>query len=100
MGDKIKFTFKVDGIGPHYDAIKIDNYIQTSVPQFAIYAENGTGKTFFTRMFALAENGTTLLDNKRLISIGKNKGNFLFSIKDDSIDYERLLRKKQEADGV
>lgn len=88
MGDKIKFTFNVDGIGPHYDATKIDNYIQTSAPQFAIYAENGTGKTFFTRMFALAENGTTLLDNERLISIGKNKGNFLFSIKDDSIDYE------------
>ena len=87
MGKDIKFSFSLDGIGPHYDKNKIDDSFNSSAPRLAIYAENGTGKTFFTRMFALSENGANIEDNNRLISIDKKTGTFKFSIKSPDIEY-------------
>lgn len=87
MGKEIKFSFISDGIGPHYDENKINASINASAPKIAIYAENGTGKTFFSRMFALSEKDVTLEDYNRLISINKKSGEFKFAIESPDIDY-------------
>ena len=87
MGKEIKFSFISDGIGPHYDENKINASINASAPKIAIYAENGTGKTFFSRMFALSEKDVTLEDYNRLISIDKKSGEFKFAIGSPDIDY-------------
>lgn len=88
MSNKINFSFNVDGIGPHYSENKVSDSLCASAPHIAIYAENGTGKTFFARMFALAEKGVSTEDIDRLISIGKTKGEFCFSIKNSNVDYD------------
>ena len=87
MGKDIKFSFMANGVGPHYDQNKINANINASAPTIAIYAENGTGKTFFTRMFALSEKGTAEEDNDRLLSIDNKSGQFKFTMNSSNIDY-------------
>lgn len=95
MGKDIKFSFVADGIGPHYDKNKINDSMNASAPTIAIYAENGTGKTFFTRMFALSEKGTSKEDNGRLLSIDNKTGEFKFAIKSSNIDYTYSVALEQ-----
>lgn len=81
------FSFKANGIGPHFDRQQINSTpFSNSSVKIAIYAQNGMGKTFFSRMFALSEN-TNLLsveDTEHLLSIDKNNGEFNFTIKDSN----------------
>lgn len=79
---KIEVSFLADGIGPHYGDNKItNNRFTTGGMNIAVYAENGTGKTFFSRMFALSENDTSVTDTERLLSIGRTNGEFVFTLK-------------------
>lgn len=85
MAKNIRLTFDADGIGPHYNGNKINNSQHaTGALKIAIYAENGTGKTFFSRMFALNEKPLkTDEDTERLLSLGENRGFFKFAIKNN-----------------
>ena len=64
--------------------------INTSALQFAIYANNGEGKTFLSNIFRLFENNPSYLQDKqgniltdRFISFDKNTCEFQFSISDN-----------------
>ena len=98
MAKNIGLTFDADGIGPHYNGNKINNSQHaTGALKIAIYAENGTGKTFFSRMFALSEKPLkTVEDTERLLSLGENRGFFKFTIKNSGTpihEYNVQLQK-------
>lgn len=79
----IEVSFVANGIGPHYGDNRLtNNKFSTGALNIAIYAENGTGKTFLSRMFALSENDTTITDTERLLSIGSDNGKFVFAVKE------------------
>ena len=92
MSKNIEISFSVDGIGPHYGQKKISNSkFATSALNIALYAENGTGKTFISRMFALSENDKSEIDTARILSIGSNNGEFVFAVKNK--DTNTLVHK-------
>ncbi len=79
----IEVSFVANGIGPHYGDNRLtNNKFSTGALNIAIYAENGTGKTFLSRIFALSENDTTITDTERLLSIGSDNGKFVFAVKE------------------
>lgn len=85
MTDKqLQYDIKVDGIGPHCDTKKISfRKTFSNNLKIAIYAENGTGKTFISRMFALQGRTLGTKDTERLLSLDKSSGEFSFGLKDD-----------------
>lgn len=100
MSKDICLIFNANGIGPHYDDNSINNsQYSTSAIKVAIYAENGIGKTFFSRMFALSQKSLkTVEDTERLLSLGKNHGDFKFIVKKSGTplhEYRVQLQKGQ-----
>lgn len=97
MSKNLEICISADGIGPHFDNNRIqNNKFNTGGLTAAIYAENGTGKTFFSRMFALCENSVSAQDAERLLSIGKTSGEFTFEIKDSGITNHKYSVKIKE----
>ena len=63
--------------------------INSSSLKIGVFANNGSGKTFISRLFRLTEDKNVLsldVDGKsptdKIISLGKNSGNFAFSVTD------------------
>lgn len=85
--DSKELSFIINGIGPHYayNMINSKNYAKSAI-NIAIYAENGKGKTFISRCFALDESKDDLSieDTDRLLSLGRTNGEFSFSIKEEN----------------
>jgi hypothetical protein len=86
MSDKIKSNLICENIAPIED---LKREIQSSTLKFGVFANNGSGKTFISRLFGLTgcktelkidENGVSPTD--RLISLGRNKAKFSFSVID------------------
>ena len=83
MSNKNVVSFSANGIGPHFDSTQIHECsFSVSGLLLAVYAENGTGKTFFSRMFALSNEQKTQGSSDSFISIGKSHGEFEFKIKE------------------
>ncbi|MDA3886777.1 MAG: hypothetical protein PF638_14395, partial [Candidatus Delongbacteria bacterium] len=86
MSKDIKTTIKCKNLAP---IVNLDKEIMSSSLKFAIYANNGEGKTFISNMFRLTENkkGDILNDNKLLtdkfISFGKSSSEFSFKISEN-----------------
>ena len=80
---KITLALNINNIGPHCNLNFSEN---TSSLKTAIYANNGSGKTFLSRMFRLAEDSDENKLNKvnKLISFTKSNGSFEFKIINDN----------------
>lgn len=68
---KKRLTLKINNIGPNKDIVyetKLDKL------KLALFANNGTGKTFISRSFRLFENLD--YDIKSLLTFGENQGEF------------------------
>ncbi len=76
MAKNISVTFKANSIGPHKN---LDSSLKFSSLKIAVFANNGTGKTFLSRMFRLVENSEVEHINK-VLSINKTAGDFSFQI--------------------
>jgi wobble nucleotide-excising tRNase len=83
---KIKTTIKCQNIAPLEN---LDKEIQSSSLKIAVFANNGSGKTFISRLFRILEKQKALLLNDDgtsptdiLLSFGKTTGNFSFKITD------------------
>ncbi len=89
MSNNFNYVFSIDGLGPHYDKNKIHgNNFSSSSMNIAIYAENGKGKTFISRAFALNEKERlSIADSENLLSLGKTNGNFSFNIKHNDVQW-------------
>lgn len=73
---ELTIGLKIENIGPH---TKIDFTGKTSSLKTAIYANNGSGKTFISRLFRLIENPINQNSDK-LLSFTKNQGKMKFEI--------------------
>lgn len=86
---KIKLNFNVQNIGPH-DKLSCNKDISSL--KIGIYASNGMGKTFLSRMFRLTSDDFefNIEQINRYISLSKNKGEFNLKINHGS-DPARIL---------
>ncbi|NOZ47046.1 MAG: AAA family ATPase [Chlorobi bacterium] len=83
---KIKTEFNCQNIAP-IESLKKE--ISSSSLKFGVFANNGSGKTFISRMFRLTENSKEIsLDEEgnsptdKLITLGQTSGKFSFKITD------------------
>jgi wobble nucleotide-excising tRNase len=83
---KIKTIIKCQNIAPLEN---LDKEIQSSSLKIAVFANNGSGKTFISRLFRILENQKPLelqVDDTsptdKLLSFGKTNGSFSFEITD------------------
>ena len=89
MAKKIKVRLKCTNIAP---LVSLDNEFENNSLKFGFFANNGSGKTFISRMFSLLEqpvesldaNSPNKLDTDRLITLGKTTASFSFKITDDA----------------
>ena len=84
--DKIKTLLKCQNIAPIEN---LTREIRSGSLKIGVFANNGSGKTFISRLFRLTENNAKLeLDGEeksptdKLLTFGKTSGNFSFSITD------------------
>lgn len=99
---KIKTEINCQNIAPIKSLNKV---ISSSSLKFGVFANNGSGKTFISRIFRLTEKSEELkLDEEgnsptdKLITLGENSGNFNFKITDKqgnvSEQFDISLNKK------
>lgn len=86
MSGKITTEFHCQNIAP---IEKLDRIIKSNSLKFGVFANNGSGKTFISRVFRLTEKADDIvLDEEgncstdKLISLGKERGYFNFKITD------------------
>ncbi len=86
MPRDINMKINIDGIGPHFGYKKIVFSENMATINSGIYASNGVGKTFISRMLRLVSKNYTPSAgiSKKLLSIDKQTGKFEFSITDSS----------------
>lgn len=99
---KIKIELGFNNIAP---LVELNERIEADSIKYGIYANNGSGKTFMSRMFRLTEkdikleideNGKSTTDN--YITRGESEGEFKLAISDETgtkEEFEILLRKHQ-----
>lgn len=104
---KIKTEISCQNIAP----IKgLNKEISSSSLKFGVFANNGSGKTFISRMFRLTEKSEELeLDEEgysptdKLITLGENYGNFNFKITDkqgNTSEQFGISLKKQDTPNI
>lgn len=78
MSKKIIYrtSIKATNIGPHKN---LSSTLDLSKKKVAVFANNGSGKTFLSRMFRLISEPSAEKVNK-ILAIGERKGDFLFQI--------------------
>jgi wobble nucleotide-excising tRNase len=91
-GEKIKTNIQCQNIAPIENLTRL---ISSNSLKMGVFANNGSGKTFISRLFRLTENNSELLlendicPTDKLITIGKSNSSFSFSIIDkDGITQE------------
>ncbi len=84
---KIKVKLKCENIAP---LESLDNEFENYSLKIGVFANNGCGKTFISRMFRLLERNTEVSDSTttpntdRLITLGKKSASFGFRVTDDA----------------
>lgn len=85
-GSQIKTFIQCENIAP---LVNLNKEITSSSLKFGIFANNGSGKTFLSRLFRLTEAGKKLEINEdgicptdKLITLGKNVAKFHFKVVD------------------
>ena len=91
-GEQIKTNIQCQNIAPIENLTRL---ISSNSLKMGVFANNGSGKTFISRLFRLTENNSELLlendisPTDKLITIGKSNSSFSFSIIDkDGITQE------------
>ena len=84
---KFKVSLKIENIGPHFGANVINEIKEVDSNKAIFYAVNGTGKSFISRSFRLAEILPHYLCDD-LLTLGKNMASFTFAILTDMCSKE------------
>lgn len=99
MAKNITTEIKAENIGPH---LAINDLYPMSQLKLGVFANNGSGKTFISRVFRLLNNNETEKVNK-ILTINKTKGDFNLKIseqKEETTIHKKLsikLNKDKEA---
>ena len=83
---KITTTLKANNIGPHSN---LASKLFFNSLKIGVFAGNGKGKTFISRMFRLVENPDIEKANK-VLSINTKTGFFSFQIDEKKDNYNRF----------
>lgn len=91
----INMRMVLNNIGPHNN-VNFQRTIKSI--NIGIYANNGAGKTYISRMFRLANNKDADESYNKYISIGETNGDFFIEFKNsnDPINSNRVLAVKLE----
>lgn len=90
---KFTVSLKIENIGPHFGTNIINETKEVESNKAIFYAANGTGKSFISRSFRLAELPPHLCDD--LLTLGQSTAKFTFAIttnldnKEVSVNLER-----------
>lgn len=85
---ELNISLNIDNIGPHK---KINFTEKTTSLKMGIYANNGSGKTFISKLFRLIEESNIEKSNK-LLSFGKNQGKMKFEISSVKKDKTPIIK--------
>lgn len=89
MASKIRFRIQARNVGPH---INLDNSFDTSSLQLGLFANNGSGKTFISRLFRLISKASlSIMDTDKLLRLNESEGSFRFSVTDISNNKNNLV---------
>lgn len=83
---KFTINLKIDNIGPHSGQKQITFSHEVDSNKAIFYATNGTGKSFISRAFRVAENVSANNTTNDLLTLGMSKGALDFKIISDSIE--------------
>ena len=86
MGKKLKVTFNAQNIGPHKN---LNNTLEFSSLKIGVFANNGSGKTFLSRMFRMV-NESNINDSNKALSMGTTTGSFSFQIEEKDESTQQL----------
>lgn len=78
---KFTVSLKIENIGPHFGINLINETKEVESNKAIFYAVNGTGKSFISRSFRLAELSPHLCDD--LLTLGQSTAKFTFAITTD-----------------
>ena len=78
---KFTVSLKIENIGPHFGTNIINETKEVESNKAIFYAVNGTGKSFISRSFRLAELPPHLCDD--LLTLGQSTAKFTFAITTD-----------------
>lgn len=78
---KFTVSLKIENIGPHFGTNNINEIKKVESNKAIFYAVNGTGKSFISRSFRLAELPPHLCDD--LLTLGQSTAKFTFAITTD-----------------
>ena len=85
----LSFRIHIEDIGPYYEQNRINRLIDVNNLHIAVFASNGTGKTFISRLFELSNEKSLLAQepatSNRLITKGRNSGNFEFTVNNKTL---------------
>ena len=80
MPNRIRLEIKAQNIGPHTN---LDETLETGSLQLGIYANNGSGKTFLSRIFRfISKKSHVNSDTNKLLTLNQNRGSFEFNVVD------------------
>lgn len=85
-----KFQIKLDieNIGPHYDTNKISFHDSFNSNKAIIFARNGSGKSFITRVFRLVSNEKRFVSADDVLTLEKDSGKLSFSLLSNGVEKE------------
>lgn len=87
MAKNINMKLSINGIGPHFGNNRIEDNRNISKQNTAIFAENGSGKTFISRMFSLhSKEAIDDVNCDKYLSLEEKQGDFNFSISSKGFD--------------
>ena len=76
MPDNYSIHFSLTNIGPFTD-LKFNKSFDKDEVKLAVYATNGTGKTFISRCFNVHSFDDKFYPLQNLVSFGKETGSFI-----------------------
>lgn len=85
----IELTMNIDNIGPHNGPDKIHFPCQMDSNKMIIYAPNGAGKSFISRLFRLTSPEKLSMSADDLITLDQSSGSFSLSVRNS--EKERRL---------
>lgn len=74
---EMKLKIDIKNIGPHRNLSFSDN---CGCLRMALFASNGSGKSFISRMFRLTENDSNEILNQNLLTFKETEGSFSFHV--------------------
>ncbi|WP_421892530.1 AAA family ATPase [Marinoscillum sp.] len=96
-GSEMMFRIEASNLGPHKNLVM--NEVKMKSCKLAIYARNGSGKTFLSKAFSLTGK-ENVEDSNKLLHLGERRGTLNFSLNDDKIKRQLKIIINQDSQAI